>query len=42
VNVYPLAVLKNAPQPALAQKFAAMVTGEPGRNVLAQLGFGKP
>jgi molybdate transport system substrate-binding protein len=42
VNVYPIAVLKNAPHPALAQKFVAMVTGETGQNVLAQAGFAKP
>ncbi|OBG18289.1 molybdate ABC transporter substrate-binding protein [Mycobacterium sp. 852002-51057_SCH5723018] len=42
VNVYPIAVLKNAPQPALAQKFVAMVTGDTGQNVLAQAGFAKP
>jgi molybdate transport system substrate-binding protein len=42
VNVYPIAVLKNAPQPALAQKFVAMVTGDAGRNILAQSGFAKP
>jgi molybdate transport system substrate-binding protein len=35
-------VLKNAPHPALAQKFVAMVTGETGQNVLAQAGFAKP
>src|SRR5947209_5090255 len=42
VNVYPIAVLKSAPQPALAQKFAAMVTGDSGQKVLAQSGFAKP
>jgi molybdate transport system substrate-binding protein len=42
VNVYPIAVLKNAPQPTLAQKFVAMVTGDAGQNVLAQSGFAKP
>jgi molybdate transport system substrate-binding protein len=42
VNVYPIAVLKKAPQPGLAQKFVAMVAGDTGRNVLAQAGFGKP
>ncbi len=42
VNVYPIAVLKKAPQPALAQKFVAMVTSDAGQNVLAQLGFAKP
>ncbi len=42
VNVYPIAVLKNAAQAALAQKFVAMVTGDTGQNILAQLGFAKP
>jgi molybdate transport system substrate-binding protein len=42
VNVYPIAVLKNAPQSALAQKFVALVTGDKGQNVLAQAGFAKP
>jgi molybdate transport system substrate-binding protein len=42
VNVYPIAVLKKAPQPALAQKFVALVTGDAGQNVLAQAGFAKP
>jgi molybdate transport system substrate-binding protein len=42
VNVYPIAVLKKAPQPALAQKFVAMVTGDAGQNILAQSGFAKP
>ncbi|OBH83785.1 molybdate ABC transporter substrate-binding protein [Mycobacterium scrofulaceum] len=42
VNVYPIAVLKKAPQPTLAQRFVAMVTGDVGRNILAQSGFAKP
>jgi molybdate transport system substrate-binding protein len=42
VNVYPIAVLKKAPQPALAHKFATLVTGDAGQNVLAQSGFAKP
>jgi molybdate transport system substrate-binding protein len=42
VNVYPIAVLKNAPKPMLAQKFVAMVTGDKGQNILAQSGFAKP
>lgn len=41
-NVYPIAVLKNAPQQALAQKFVAMVTGGTGQHILAQSGFAKP
>jgi molybdate transport system substrate-binding protein len=42
VNVYPIGVLKNAPRPALAQKFVAMVTGDAGQQILAQSGFAKP
>src|SRR6516164_120892 len=42
VNVYPIAVLKKAPQPTAAQKFVAMVTGDTGQNILAQSGFAKP
>lgn len=42
VNVYPIGVLKKAPQAALAEKFVALVTSEAGQQVLAQLGFVKP
>jgi molybdate transport system substrate-binding protein len=42
VNVYPIAVLKNAAHATLAQKFVAMVTGDTGQNILAQSGFAKP
>jgi molybdate transport system substrate-binding protein len=42
VNVYPIAVLKHAPQPALAQKFVDLVTGEMGQKILGQAGFAKP
>jgi molybdate transport system substrate-binding protein len=42
VNVYPIAVLKRAPQPALAQKFVDLVTGATGQKVLTQAGFAKP
>jgi molybdate transport system substrate-binding protein len=42
VNTYPIAVLKNAPQATLAQKFVAMVTGDTGQNILARSGFAKP
>ncbi|MCV7259064.1 molybdate ABC transporter substrate-binding protein [Mycobacterium shimoidei] len=42
VNVYPIAVLEKAAQPALAQKFIDLVTGEAGQKVLAQAGFAKP
>jgi molybdate transport system substrate-binding protein len=42
INVYPIALLKKAPQPALAKKFVAMVTSGSGQKVLAQFGFQKP
>jgi molybdate transport system substrate-binding protein len=42
VNVYPIAVLKKAPQSALAQKFVALVTSEPGQKILDQAGFARP
>ncbi len=42
VNVYPIAVLKHASQPALAQKFVDLVTGATGQKVLSQAGFAKP
>ena len=42
VNVYPIAVLKKAPQATLAQKFVDLVTGDAGQNILAQFGFAKP
>jgi molybdate transport system substrate-binding protein len=42
VNVYPIAVLKKAPHPALAQKFVALVTSEAGQKILDRSGFGKP
>lgn len=42
VNVYPVGVLKKAPQPALAQKFVTLVTSETGQKILAQSGFAKP
>lgn len=41
-NVYPIAALKKAAQPPLAQKFVAAVTGENGQKVLDQAGFAKP
>jgi molybdate transport system substrate-binding protein len=41
-NVYPIAVLKKAPQPTLAQRFVAMVTAETGQKILAQSGFARP
>ncbi|BBC65925.1 Molybdate-binding periplasmic protein precursor [Mycobacterium marinum] len=42
VNVYPIAVLSNAPQPGLARKFVDMVTAETGRRILDRSGFAKP
>jgi molybdate transport system substrate-binding protein len=41
VNTYPVAVLKNAPEPDLARKFVDLVTGEAGRMILGQAGFGE-
>ncbi|MFP5019623.1 molybdate ABC transporter substrate-binding protein [Pseudonocardia phyllosphaerae] len=40
VNNYPIAVLKNAPNAELAQKWVQFVTGEQGRKVLSEAGFG--
>jgi molybdate transport system substrate-binding protein len=40
VTAYPIAVLADAPQPALAQAFAVLVTGPDGRAVLGAAGFG--
>jgi molybdate transport system substrate-binding protein len=42
VNVYPIAVLKKARLPTLAQKFVALVTSATGQKILAQSGFAKP
>ena len=42
VNVYPIAVLKKAHLPTLAQKFAGLVTSDTGQKILAQSGFAKP
>lgn len=39
---YPIAVLKHASQPALAQKFIDLVTGATGQKVLNQAGFAGP
>ena len=41
-NSYPIAVLKRASQPALAQKFVNLVTGPTGQQVLHQAGFAAP
>jgi molybdate transport system substrate-binding protein len=42
VNIYPIAILKRASQPALAQKFVDLVTGATGQGVLTQAGFASP
>lgn len=42
VNTYPIAVLKNAPQPGLAQKFVDLVTSPAGQKILDTAGFAKP
>jgi len=39
VNVYPIAMLTAATQPALATEFVALVTGPEGQQVLAAAGF---
>ena len=42
VNVYPIAVLAGSKDTELAQEFVDLVTGDDGRQVLADAGFGKP
>lgn len=42
VNTYPIAVLRQSENPALARKFVDLVTGEVGRRVLAEAGFARP
>jgi molybdate transport system substrate-binding protein len=42
VNTYPIAVLRNAPQPRLAQRFVDLVTGPVGQKILTKAGFAKP
>lgn len=42
VTNYPIAVIKNAPQADLAQKWVTMVTGEFGQKTLSAAGFGAP
>lgn len=41
-TAYPIAVLKHASQPALAQRFIDLVTGPTGQKVLNQAGFAGP
>ncbi|MBB3223085.1 molybdate ABC transporter substrate-binding protein [Pseudoduganella umbonata] len=39
---YPIAVIANAPQPALARQFADYAASGAGQQILAKYGFGKP
>ncbi len=41
-NTYPIAPLKNGPEPELAKEFVAYVHGPVGKQVLAGHGFGTP
>lgn len=42
INDYPIALLKNAPNPSVAKAFIALVRSAEGRQVLDQAGFLKP
>lgn len=42
INSYPIAGLKDAPQPELARQFIDFVLGPAGRQELAKVGFGAP
>ena len=42
VNTYPVVALKDSREPALAAQFVDLVTGERGRKVLGDAGFGAP
>lgn len=42
VNKYPIALTKQAPNPALARRFVDLVLSPTGQNELARAGFGKP
>lgn len=42
INTYPIATLKQAGNPSLAERFVALVTGPTGQQILARAGFGKP
>jgi molybdate transport system substrate-binding protein len=42
VNTYPIAVLKGAQNPELAQKFVDLVNGAAGRTILNAAGFANP
>ncbi len=39
---YPIAAVKNAPQPELANQFVTVVTGEQGQKAMEQAGFAQP
>ena len=42
VAVYPIGILKNAPNPAVAQAFVTYVLSPPGQATLASFGFLPP
>jgi molybdate transport system substrate-binding protein len=42
VNTYPIAALTESENAELARKFVDLVTGDEGRTVLADAGFGSP
>lgn len=42
INEYPIAGLKNAPQPQYAQAFVDFILGPDGQQALVDAGFGKP
>lgn len=42
INEYPIAALKDAPQPQLARAFVDFVLGPQGQQALGDAGFGKP
>lgn len=42
VNIYPIAVLTEAADPAAARKFVDLVTGDRGRAAMTEAGFAKP
>lgn len=42
INKYPIAALRNAPQPRYATAFVTFVRGPEGRQALADAGFGTP
>jgi molybdate transport system substrate-binding protein len=42
INSYPVATLRDAPEPELAAQFLAFVRGPVGRDVLTKYGFGTP